>query len=187
MAEMRDAGQTWSEIAAHFGVAVATAWRWMNGERPQRREQVRQAVAKVRAVNRAAGLCACGQPRVKQRKSCEGCLTATRERSSKPSAYRAQKAHRQRLRDAALAAYGDKCACCGVTERAFLTIDHVNRDGAVHRQSIGNITINLWLARHGYPDGFQILCWNCNMGRERNDGVCPHEEQRADVRQLRAV
>ena len=29
--------------------------------------------------------------------------------------------------------YGRACSCCGETEPAFLTIDHVNNDGAEHR------------------------------------------------------
>lgn len=33
-----------------------------------------------------------------------------------------------------------------------------------------------WLARHKYPEGFQLLCWNCNCGRAINGGICPHEE-----------
>jgi ABC-type uncharacterized transport system substrate-binding protein len=32
-----------------------------------------------------------------------------------------------------------------------------------------------WLARNGYPSGFQILCMNCNHGKSRNGGVCPHQ------------
>lgn len=33
-----------------------------------------------------------------------------------------------------------------------------------------------------------VLCFNCNCGREQNDGVCPHEEEKADnVRSLRVV
>ena len=25
------------------------------------------------------------------------------------------------------------------------------------------------------PDTIQILCFNCNCGRARNGGICPHE------------
>jgi hypothetical protein len=24
-------------------------------------------------------------------------------------------------------------------------------------------------------DTFQVLCFNCNIGRERNGGMCPHK------------
>ena len=27
-----------------------------------------------------------------------------------------------------------------------------------------------------FPEGFQILCFNCNAGKHRNGGRCPHEQ-----------
>jgi hypothetical protein len=86
---------------------------------------------------------------------------------------------RRRRKAAAISAYGGKCACCGETEPAFLTIDHENGDGSKHRAAIhakpGQSTYN-WLAKNGYPKGFQVLCWNCNSGRAVNGGVCPHQK-----------
>ena len=36
-----------------------------------------------------------------------------------------------RIRDAVFSHYGgDRCACCGETEKLFLTLDHINNDGA---------------------------------------------------------
>lgn len=91
--------------------------------------------------------------------------------------------HYQDLRDQAFMAYGGyRCSCCGETERLFLSIDHINNDGAEHRRSIkkGNgkragLTMYAWLVRNGLPPGFQVLCMNCNMGKHRNGGVCPHK------------
>ena len=34
-----------------------------------------------------------------------------------------------------------------------------------------------WIKRNNYPDGFQVLCWNCNSGKGANGGICPHERQ----------
>lgn len=70
-------------------------------------------------------------------------------------------------------AYGGKCACCGETELAFLTIDHVNNDGADHRREIGKGGLYYWLVREGFPEGFQVLCANCNLAKEIC-GACPH-------------
>lgn len=56
----------------------------------------------------------------------------------------------------------------------MLTIDHMNNDGAAHRREIGNRRIYEWLERNGYPSGFQVLCFNCNMARHLNGGECPH-------------
>ena len=70
--------------------------------------------------------------------------------------------------------YGNKCECCGETEPMFLTVDHINGGGKKHGKKVGNMYV--WLASTGYPEGFRLLCMNCNFGRERNGGVCPHKE-----------
>ena len=73
--------------------------------------------------------------------------------------------------------YGNKCACCGETDPLFLTIDHMNNDGAEHRRGKGTASnICIWLIRNNFPEGFQLMCYNCNCGRARNGGVCPHQE-----------
>jgi hypothetical protein len=88
-------------------------------------------------------------------------------------------AHYYRLQHEAMLAYGGyRCRCCGETEPMFLTIDHVNNDGARHREEIGSLggaRFYRWLRDRGFPLGFQVLCMNCNHGRHRNGGVCPHE------------
>ena len=85
---------------------------------------------------------------------------------------------RDAVRDEAYKAYGGYiCACCGESEPKFLSIDHVNNDGAKHKRENRIRTgeqMYRWLKRSGYPDGFQILCMNCNWGKRSNNGVCPH-------------
>lgn len=57
--------------------------------------------------------------------------------------------------------YGGKCRSCACSNYPFLTIDHLNQDGHIHRKSISNIYS--WLRRNNYPsDNFQLLCYNCN-------------------------
>jgi len=68
------------------------------------------------------------------------------------------------------------CACCGETEIQFLTIDHLNNDGAKHRKEINHRRIILWLIEKNFPEGYQVLCWNCNSGRHYNGGICPHKD-----------
>jgi len=82
------------------------------------------------------------------------------------------------LRHQAILAYGGyRCACCGVRDPMFLTIDHINNDGGRHRRRVGRTLEFLqWLRRKGYPPGFRVLCTNCNSGRHRNRGVCPHKD-----------
>jgi len=85
-------------------------------------------------------------------------------------------AHYYRLQNEAIMAYGGyKCVCCGEREPLFLTIDHVNNDGHKHRKEIqSGDGLYKWLKQHNYPDGFQVLCMNCNHGKRRNNGICPH-------------
>lgn len=65
-----------------------------------------------------------------------------------------------------------KCACCGEKTIEFLSLDHINGGGYQHRKKTKT---NLWLvlSRQGWPDGYRILCFNCNMCLGFN-GYCPH-------------
>ena len=57
--------------------------------------------------------------------------------------------------------YNNVCTNCGCSKLEFLTIDHVNNDGASHRKKFKNIYS--WLKNNNYPKrNFQILCFNCN-------------------------
>lgn len=77
--------------------------------------------------------------------------------------------------------YGNSCACCGETGFLFLSMDHVENDGAEHRRKIWGSPVRgcgyamySWLRRNNYPAGFQILCGTCQQGKKMNGGVCPH-------------
>lgn len=80
------------------------------------------------------------------------------------------------MKYAALVAYSSKhpeCACCGLDQWQFLTIDHVNGGGNQHRKSMGVTSIFRWLKANNYPPGFQVLCHNCNLAKYIY-GQCPH-------------
>lgn len=91
-------------------------------------------------------------------------------------------ASNQQVRLETLVAYGGACVCCGEDREPFLVIDHVNGDGSAHRaivrngggsKSGGGVWTYRWLKKNGWPEGFQVLCANCNMAKERPGG-CPH-------------
>lgn len=90
------------------------------------------------------------------------------------------KRNQDRCRDEVYKTYGGyKCKCCGETERMFLSIDHINNDGAAERRS-GKYSgagspFYLWLRKNNFPKGYQVLCMNCQTGKHRNGGVCPHQ------------
>jgi hypothetical protein len=83
--------------------------------------------------------------------------------------------YRREWLDVVIDHYGARCACCGETNRGFLTIDHINNDGAILRKIHGSgLRLYRWIIKINYPDFFQVLCYNCNFGRQRNGGCCPH-------------
>lgn len=88
-----------------------------------------------------------------------------------------------KLRTEAIRHYSNgtmKCNCCGESHDEFLTIDHVNNDGAAHRKTLNTRGIGAWLKKAGYPSGFQVLCMNCNCAKQWY-GMCPHEAERLGV------
>jgi len=74
-----------------------------------------------------------------------------------------------------------ECACCGNRFLSFLTIDHIDNNGAEHRRQIkaaGGSGLYGWLKRANYPAGFQVLCWNCNCSKAYSkDHVCEHKRK----------
>lgn len=75
-------------------------------------------------------------------------------------------------------AYGGKCDCCGESQIEFLTIDHINNDGALHRRKVGKgRRIYSDLIKIGCPkNNYRLLCFNCNITRGFY-GYCPHKPE----------
>jgi hypothetical protein len=112
------------------------------------------------------------------------CLTcsvdAAREKRRTPEGKRRlseiNKKVAQRAKEEGYQAYGGKCCCCGETEIRFMTIDHITPINDRNRSHSGTA---LWkrLRQLGWPkDEYRMMCFNCNIARHWNDGVCPHEE-----------
>jgi hypothetical protein len=112
------------------------------------------------------------EPVIKQRKSgmVRFCAPCKRERSN-----RYAKAYTAKCREAVYREYGG-CYCCGIVEPRFLTVDHIDRNGWRDRAE-NSTSIYVRLVALGFPrDNFRVACYNCNNGRERNGGICPHVE-----------
>lgn len=84
---------------------------------------------------------------------------------------------RAELEDKVFNAYGNRCSCCGETERKFLTIQHMNGDGKEHRKQVGGSNqVYYDLIQRGFPkDGYTLYCMNCNFADGRRGG-CPHKD-----------
>jgi hypothetical protein len=69
-----------------------------------------------------------------------------------------------------------QCEGCKTTYIGFLQLDHVNGDGAAHRKEnklgTGGARLWAWVKANGYPEGFQVLCRNCN-GAKFTGPQCP--------------
>lgn len=91
-------------------------------------------------------------------------------------------AHRLRTRTRVINHYGGRCACCGEHRLPFLAIDHVNGGGTAHRRAINRVgaAFYRWLIREHFPEGFRVLCHNCNLAIGFY-GRCPHEDERGAV------
>jgi hypothetical protein len=86
----------------------------------------------------------------------------------------------QRIKQEVFKHYGNgSCSCCGESISKFLTLDHINGGGNKHRKQAGTggYGIYRWLRNNGFPEGYQVLCFNCNCARALNNGVCPHKEK----------
>jgi hypothetical protein len=98
-----------------------------------------------------------------------------------------QKKRREKMKFEVLAHYSNgvpECACCGESHIEFLTIDHINGRGAEHRREIfkrydnkrlGGYAFYSWLKKNNYPDGYRVLCFNCNFSLG-HFGYCPHNK-----------
>jgi len=89
-----------------------------------------------------------------------------------------RRARDRRIKLAVILAYGSICACCGESNEAFLTLDHVEGGGNQHRKMNGSLNSWRWARANGFPKILQLSCMNCNQGRYINGGVCPHQEMR---------
>ena len=112
---------------------------------------------------------------------CKKCcceLSKKWQQNNKDGKNQSQRELNHRFINEVIDGYGGKCACCGETRREFLTIDHIDGSGREHKREIGfsGLQFYRWLRRNNYPEGFQVLCFNCNCGKS-NYSVCPHDKE----------
>jgi hypothetical protein len=91
--------------------------------------------------------------------------------------YARDKARRRRIE--IVKHYGGKCACCGEDRIEFLAVHHLEGGGYQHRKKLhaDGSRFYQWLEVNGRPEGFGILCHNCNMSISFY-GYCPHDRDK---------
>jgi len=148
--------------------------------RERNREKFNQRMRDWRAANREKYLEQSRQYRNRK------ILTGTAEEVAALRAAEAAKTRRltAKCKDDVFSAYGGyTCRCCGETEQMFLSIDHIHNDGAAERKSGlyrgSGTAFYQWLRKNDYPSGYQVLCMNCQIGKHKNGGVCPHQTSSA--------
>ena len=86
-----------------------------------------------------------------------------------------QRRYRDELKEKVLRHYSSnelKCAECGIDVYPLLSIDHINNDGAEHKRSLSHggrassSRVYADLVKRGFPEGYQVLCFNCNYMKE---------------------
>ena len=77
------------------------------------------------------------------------------------------KRRNSKVKAEAFQAYGEICACCGKSNKAFLEFDHVNDDGAEHRRLVSSSSLLFQLRQDGWPMVMQTLCANCHRAKTR--------------------
>ncbi len=57
-----------------------------------------------------------------------------------------------------------KCSKCGISDIRVLSIDHIKGKGNKHRKEVGcGANLYNWIIKNNFPDGFQVLCMNCQF------------------------
>jgi hypothetical protein len=161
----------------------AYARKWYQEHKTEIAEKRRRESEKIKAAKVAY---AQSEKGIETRKQWEA-LNAERQRLK-------WKRHSDNRRLEILKHYGGDppaCACCGERALKFLAVDHRDGWGNRHRKALleaGEIksigtSFFQWLKRNGYPEGFRVLCHNCNMANG-SYGECPHKDERLTLETL---
>lgn len=103
-------------------------------------------------------------------------ITERERRATRPELYERERQRKQQVKRLVLEHYSGgacQCACCGESHFEFLSLDHINNDGAAHRREVKG-HVYPWIVKNNFPGGFRVLCINCNFSLGKF-GYCPHQ------------
>jgi len=77
-----------------------------------------------------------------------------------------------------------QCNCCGEKHIEFLSIDHIDCGRLIYGKNkrpnkYYSLQLCLNLIKNNFPEGYQVLCFNCNCAKG-SFGECPHEIERSN-------
>jgi hypothetical protein len=96
--------------------------------------------------------------------------------------------YNQSIRNKCIELLGAKCDICGITEREFLTVDHVDGDGSIERQSKHPDQIKKFILKN--PEcrsRYRILCRNCNDEIEMTRPKHSSSTRRNENRRIKSI
>jgi hypothetical protein len=128
-------------------------------------------VKEYRIRRKEKGLCVssgCPNPPISGQTRCEPCRINQNVKSI---------SIREQVKTICFNHYGRICRCCGLESESmiFLTLDHINNDGNEHRK-MNRSNFYRWVIKNNFPDNLETSCWNCNIAKHINGGICPHKE-----------
>lgn len=98
-------------------------------------------------------------------------------RANREALQRRDKQLRDAVREGVLFHYSSgamACLCCGEKHSEFLTLDHIRgKRNYPEELRCSGFTLYERLKARGFPEGFRVLCLNCN-GSMGFRGYCPH-------------
>ena len=97
-------------------------------------------------------------------KDCHNAATIAYQKRDPEAIKKRMQRYRSKLKKEVFDHYGGmQCALCDNDDERVLTIDHIHGGGNQHRKTIPISGIYCWLRKNGYPDGFRVLCMNCQF------------------------
>lgn len=87
--------------------------------------------------------------------------------------------YRWGIKQQAIERYGGACDCCGEDTMSFLTLTEKELQKEEPKQQgwySAGFTLARYVIKHDFPDGYIVLCFNCEAGRVQN-GICPHKDE----------
>ena len=97
---------------------------------------------------------------------CVRCLQERSQERQKKNGYPVMRRQVENLKEGVYQRYGRACSRCGEDDLDVLTVDHIDQNGADHKNPKGvryrGVHLYRWLRQNSYPEGFRVLCFNCN-------------------------